>query len=361
MKYVITGGHVTPALAVIDALGKSDEVVFLGRRKALLGDKEDSFEYREITARKIPFIHLHAGKFNRVISLATLRELVLIPIGIAQAFFILLKMRPDVVLTFGGYIGLAASVAAWVLRVPLYVHEQTVSPGLANRLASRLATTTFITYVETATFFAGKTIVTGNPVRREVTHPRGSCALFDGLDMGRDVIFIMGGSLGSHSINVMVESVLSELTQSYTVLHQTGNVSEFDDHNRLKTRESTHYRVVTHVLGDDIGHVMQCASVFVGRSGANTVSELIALQKPSVLIPLPWAGGGEQRKHAAMLAEAKTAIILEQTEDPNKLIKAIQQAKHIKRSSFHTFSHEQDPARCIIQHIETHHKKKTRQ
>jgi len=351
MKYLLTGGHVTPALAVIERMEQDDHVVFVGRKTALAGEKEASFEFMEITSRGIPFIHLHTGKLNRSLSLSSLRQALLMPIGLVQSLLILLWRRPDVVLTFGGYIALPIALSAWILRIPLFVHEQTIAPGLTNRLMSRFARCTFVTYEQTKSQFQPPVVVTGNPVRAQVFAQNKDTTLLDGLDLKRPLLLVLGGSLGSHSVNTLIEQILPQLKKKYTLLHQSGNVKEFDDFKRLKTHEDTHYRVVEHISSADIGFAYARSRIVIARSGANTVSELIALKKPAVLVPLPWSASGEQRAHARLLEDSGVAVVFEQTGNASELISAMEKASKIESYAFHTTPHASNPQHTILAEI----------
>ena len=149
MKILLTGGHLTPALAVIDELKseqyKNIQVVFVGR-------KDPPLEFEEVSKRTIPFIHLDAGRMSRFISVESIKGLFKAPFGFIQAFQIVKKEKPDRILTFGSYIGLPIALAGFFLHIPLYAHEQTIHPGLANRIISRFAKKIYISFPESKIF-----------------------------------------------------------------------------------------------------------------------------------------------------------------------------------------------------------------
>ncbi len=332
MKLLVTGGHVTPALAVIDEIvykkNNANTIVFVGRKYVNDREQEPSLEYQEILKRKIQFYDLKTGRLTRVISLSLFKSLFQIPQGFLQAKKIIKKERPDCVLTFGGYLGFPVGLAAWLDHIPLYLHEQTIVPGLTNRILGRFAKKIFVSFTEAVNRFPrDKTIVTGNPVRRQI---------FQVLDKpisfvkDRPVVYITGGSLGSHSINSIIYAIIPTLTKKYIVIHQTGDVTEYSDYERALTikkslpeKLASRYFVTKHFYESQIGYIYDMADLVVGRSGANTFFELIALNKPAVFIPLPWSAGHEQQKHAAIFMDHQTGELFDQNRKPPELLTLI--------------------------------------
>lgn len=329
-KLIITGGHVTPALAVIDALRKTHpetEIVFVGRRFNNNRENSESFEYKEIKRRSLPFYHLVTGRLTRSFSLQTLQNLFAIPFGFFRSWQILRTESPDTVLSFGGYLALPiAMVASW-MGIPVFTHEQTIHPGLANQKIASVASKVFVSFPESLDRFPKeKAIVTGNPIRESIFKSSPRFALPENLPC----IYVTGGSLGAHALNVHIEHILSKLLENYIVIHQTGNLREYNDYDRLSEFRRTlskeqqeRYIIKTHVEDDEIGPIYDASDVVVSRSGANTFFELIALKKPAVLIPLPLAAFDEQRKHAQILKDAGAAEVFEQDQESEDLLLAI--------------------------------------
>lgn len=334
MKIVITGGHPAPALALIDSIRAHKDhaqtaIVFVGRKYNNERERTLSYEYKEIKARSIPFIHLVTGRLTRLVSLRTLRSLLLVPVGFVNAYLMLKQERPDVVMSFGGYLALPVAYAAYIMKIPVYTHEQTIHPGLANRLIAKVASNVFVSFEESVQYFKNKNIVvTGNIVRDAIFEVQEK--LFP-LDKSKNVIYVTGGSLGSHSVNIHIEKLLPELLKKYTVVHQTGNLSEYNDFKRLwQLREElpdelkNRYFVTEHVSAAQIGYMYAKADLVIGRSGANTLFEIIALQKPAILIPLPWSAHNEQQKQAELLEKAGVARIFQQNKKSEELLALIQ-------------------------------------
>lgn len=319
MKIVITGGHITVALAVIEELQKHPdvEILVIGRKYAVDHESTESFEYKLITDRNIPFVHLPAGRLTRTFSIYSLISILKFPIGFIKAYSILKSENPDYVLSFGGYIALPVAIGAYVCGIPVVTHEQTMRPGLTNRLIAQLAKKVLISFKETEPYFPSKkTILTGNPVRAFIYKTSHQ-------DTSRPILLILGGSLGSHSINLHIEKLLEELTKTFTVIHQTGNVAQYNDYGRLKKKESESYKLFEHLDDAQLAMYYAQSAIVVSRAGANTVCELIALQKPSVLIPLPWAANNEQQAQADFMQHSGVSESFNQNQESLVLLQKI--------------------------------------
>lgn len=317
---MITGGHVTPALAVIDEI-KNHEIIFVGRQYALRNEKTESFEYKEITKRGIRFINLVTGRLNRSFSMEALKSLALIPQGFFRAQQIIRAEKPDIVLSFGSYIAVPIAYWAHANKIPVYTHEQTIQPGIANRMIGRWAKKVFISFPQTKQFFSKDNVVlTGNPVRKSILQVADKPFH---IPKKKPVIYITGGSLGSHSINLHVETLIEELKKEYFVIHQTGDTTTYNDYERLAKHADESYMLRKHVDAKELAFIYDEADLVICRAGANTIFELIALRKPAIFVPLPWSGHDEQRKQAKLLKEAHVAQIFEQSRPSIELLDCI--------------------------------------
>lgn len=341
MKILITGGHVTPAAAVIEEFQKQGniELIFVGRKWTSAEAEELSYEYRLIADKyHLPFFHLDAGRLSRYVSIRSFISILKIPKGFFEAYRLVSTLKCDAVLSFGGYIALPVAFAAFLRGIPVYTHEQTLVPGLANRIIARFAKKVFVSFPETKKLFnQKKTILTGNPVRPAVFEVKK--ALFAKT---KPVLYIAGGSLGSHVINTYIEQLLPRLLKKCIIVHQTGNESPWRDFDRLSSLKYPDYYVFSHIYDEDIGFVYAMSDIYIGRSGANTISELIALKKSSILIPLPFSGSGEQESHAQFLKEHGVAEVFSQksnmTEKLYHLIEAVFSHKEIYIHNFRTLA-----------------------
>lgn len=356
MKLLITGGHVTPALACIDILlhTPSVEIVFVGRKYMSTGEKNLSLEYQEVTARKIPFLNLTAGRFTRALNINTIFNILFLPLGFLQALAVILFEKPDKILSFGGYLALPVAVIASIYKIPVYTHEQTIRPGLTNRIISFFAKKVFISFKESQQYFSpSKTILTGNPIRRQVFEVTEKPFQ---VPKHKKIIYVTGGSLGSHEVNQHVENILTVLLENYVIIHQTGNVSRFNDFGRLSTIKNENYFVISHARSSEIGYIYSKADLLISRAGANTFAEIIALNKPAILIPLPISAYGEQQRQAEILREAGVAEIFDETEGDAKLLEMIDKMmKNIEsyKSNFKKLSslYTKDAAKEIVREI----------
>lgn len=336
-KILITGGHVTPALAVIDELIKNNwQIFYVGRKYALEGDKAISQEYRLIHEKNLAFLTLTSGRLQRRITPHTFFSLLKIPFGFFQSLLYILSVRPRVILSFGGYIALPIVMAGWLMGVPVVTHEQTLVPGLANKIISRFARKICVSWETTKKLFpTNKTILTGNPMRKELKQSNTTLQ----IPHDRPLLFITGGNLGAHSISVVIESALSELIKKYTVIHQCGNAQEFGDFERLSQirkslspLEQKRYYVFTYIDTEDLGWILQHADLLISRSGANILTEIIEWNLPAILIPLPWSGGSEQEKNAQFLVSQNAAVFLDQDDlNQERLLQVV--AETFKKSS----------------------------
>jgi len=331
MKVLITGGHLAPALAIIEEIKKvkpKTEIIFIGRKYALDSEKTISLEYKEIIKRKVKFIPLQAGRLTRIFTLKSIRSFIRIPLGFFNAFFIIKNNQPDLIISFGSYLALPIVFWGYFFKIPIFTQEQTIKPGLANSIIAFFAKKIFVSFEESKKYFpAKKTVVTGNPIRNSVFKSVKKPFI---LKKDRPVIYITGGSLGSHSINQHIKKIIAKLLNDYIVIHQTGETKEYKDYenllevkNNLPSELAGRYFLAKHFFEDEIGYIYSVSDLVVGRSGANTFFELIYLKKPALFIPLPWSSGREQQFHAEIFAKNSIGEIFHQIEPPEKLLRLI--------------------------------------
>ena len=301
MKILFTGGHFSPALAIINSLGKKDEAFVIGRRFVFEGDTAESLEYKICKARGIPFHALNTGRLQRNFTRHTIPSLARLPLGFFDALKTLKKWQPDVIVVFGGYIALPVAYAARILKIPIVVHEQTLTAGLANKIIAKFATKICISFDTSRDFFPkDKTIMTGNPVRHEVFEIKNK------LEIPKaDVLYITGGSSGSHFINVLIGNSIEKLAENFVVIHQTGESKLHADFSKLtaiqmalpaKTKKN--YILKKFILPDEIGWVLHNSTLVISRSGINTISELLSIGRVGLFIPLSTGQKNEQLENA---------------------------------------------------------------
>jgi len=318
-KVVITGGHLTPALAVIEELKKRGwEIIFLGRKYASEGVKTPSIESELIPRMRIPFYTLAAGRIQRRFTRWTIPAILRIPIGFFQAILYLRKLRPDVVLSFGGYVSAPVVFAGWLLRIPVITHEQTTVKGLATKFNSLFAKKIAVSWkVNLDDFPSQKVVFTGNPIRKDIFKFSEKFWRELNFEKKLPLVFITGGNQGSHTINVAVGEIIPRLVKRANVFLQCGHLNAFGDfeklretRNKLPEKLKSRCRVKKYLSGEEMGTLLYKADLVVSRAGANTITELAALGKPCILIPLPWLYQNEQEKNARMLEKVGIAEVL---------------------------------------------------
>jgi len=278
MKVLITGAHFTPAVAVVEELkkNKNTKIVYVGRATTQEGDPSPSVESQILPQIGVKFIPTTSGRLQRSFTIYTIPSLFKIPIGFLQALWIIVRERPDVILSFGGYVAMPMVFAGWLFSIPIIVHEQTLVSGLANKLSAFFADKTAISFPNKK--LNEKTILTGNPLRKDIldkgvklTHPKGG--IFDVAKKEKlPVILITGGNQGSHTINLAVEKALSKLKKITCIIHVTGD-SKFRDFERLEKYQDDHY-LVEKWSGSEWGAVLPRVDLVVSRAGINTLSEM---------------------------------------------------------------------------------------
>ena len=323
-----TGGHVLPAVAVIEELRRRDfafDALWIGSGKGVEGDIAAS--------QGIPFTSIQTGKIRRYFAIQTFTDLARIPVGTAQAWSAIRAFDPDVIYSTGGAVSVP-SVVAGARRAPVLTHEQTAQIGIANRTASRFARTFAVGFEQTAVLARKhhrNVVVTGNPARTSllVGNAQQGRARF-GFTAALPVVYVTGGARGASPLNTRIESILPELLEFAQVVHQTGPASANADLDRLRDVRRNlpaplgNRYVVLDFVHDELPDVYSMSDLVVSRSGAGTVSELGFVGLPSILIPLPGTWGDEQRKNARVLGDVGGAVVLGQRDaSPERLLREI--------------------------------------
>lgn len=303
-----TGGHTYPALTTIRTLrdrlaaaGTAPDVRWVGVAHGL--------EARIARHEDIPFTAITTGKLRRSPNLhewgRNIADAFRVPFGIFQAIMIVVRARPEVVFSTGGYVSVPIGIAAWMTGRPLVMHEQILTLGLANRILAHLAERVLLSHESSIdhlpTRARTRAVVTGNPIRPEIlTGNRDRALAAYHLDPRLPLVYVTGGAQGAVQVNDLISDILPGLLQACQVLHQCG------DHSLGRMRQvaaalpahlRSRYRVVDYVHGD-LPDVLSAADIVVARSGAGTVAELTALGKACVFIPLVPTGGDEQWRTA---------------------------------------------------------------
>lgn len=332
MKLVITGGHHTSAIPIIKRLRKDTEdtkIFWFGHKYSQKNNKNPTLEFTEIKKLNIPFYNLIAGKFYRTYDPIRLLK---IPFGFFHAFYLLLKVKPDVILSLGGYLSVPTVFAGFFLGIPSITHEQTLVPGYANRVISKFVKKILISWPSSAKYFpVKKTIVTGLPLRHEIYSSNSDKY---SVNEALPTIYITCGKEGSHIINLVVNEALGELLQFCNIIHQCGAHSKLRDidllketYAKIKENSQGKYNVSEFIFDDSIGEAFSKSDLLLIRAGAHTCAEAIVLEKPAILIPIPWVSHDEQTKNANVVKNSGLGIILEQNQLSAKTL--INMVKHV--------------------------------
>ncbi len=319
-KVVLTGGgtagHVTPNLALLPSLRERGwQVEYVGSRQGI--------ERRLAAEAGLRYHGVRSGKLRRYLSWQNVVDPLRILAGIVEAAFLLHRLKPDVVFSKGGFVGVPVVVGAWLNRIPVVVHESDLTPGLANRLCFPFASRICLSFDETPpTGLRGKQVVTGTPVRPSLLEGDRQRAIGRfGLQADRRTVLVFGGSQGARAINELVREALPLFGEDLQVLHVCGpgNLDAALD-------ERVGYRQFEY-LDDSFADAFACADVAVSRAGANSLAELIALRQPALVIPLPLAASrGDQIDNARLFVEKGYGMAAVQSElTPTGLLERIRE------------------------------------
>lgn len=323
-----TGGHVLPAVAVIEELQGRDipvEMLWIGSYHGVERDIAHS--------HGVPFVAIQTGKIRRYISVRTITDLFRIPLGIGQAWKHARGFKPDVIFSTGGAVSVP-TVVSGARIAPVLIHEQTAQVGIANKTSARFATRFAVAYEETAGIarrYHQHVVITGNPVRASLSAGNAASAREHfGFSAELPVIFITGGARGASPINQRIEKLLPDLLERAQIVHQAGPSVANNDAARLKDARDAWPKtlqdryVVQEFIGVEMANLYAITDLVIGRAGAGTVADLAILGKASILLPLPGTWGDEQRKNAQVLTNADGAIVLEQDDaTPDRLLQEI--------------------------------------
>jgi len=318
MRLLLTGGgtagHVYPLLSVQEELSrklKGDrlEILYLGSKGGI--------EEQILKTKNIPSFFIYSGKWRRYWKkwlpalFLNLKDLILVFVGFFQSFLVITRFRPDIVVAKGGYVTLPVVLAARLCNIPIIVHESDVVVGLSNKLCAKLAQKICVSFP--AGFYKGlpkkRIVYTGNPVRREfylTSKAKQRTRL--------PTILITGGSQGSKKINQVIYGILPKLLTFAKVIHLVG-VLDFPAAERVKQglkKDLKKRYFVYGFLEEEMPQVMHGADLVVSRAGANTLFEIAASAKPSILIPLKTAASDHQTKNAQIFEKNKAAILVEE-------------------------------------------------
>jgi UDP-N-acetylglucosamine--N-acetylmuramyl-(pentapeptide) pyrophosphoryl-undecaprenol N-acetylglucosamine transferase len=316
-----TGGHVSPLLAVAEALSEKDpetRFLFIGGRRGLEAElvSESGIPFH---ATAMPSLRDPDSRFSLVSRAAVM------PIATADAFAQIFRFKPNVCCTTGGLASLPAVLAARIARVPVYIWEGNAIPGRVNRLLAGWSQRIGATFEGSLRVLPhGRTFVDGNPIRRSLlTWTRESGRAKLGIPGQGRVVFVTGGSQGSAAINHAVSGAVTRLLRRATVIHHTGNAHLAQVAAKRETlppdlRER--YQVYG-FLREEMGAALASADLVVGRASSSSIAEPLAFGVPLVLVPFAAAAEAHQMANAQDIAERGAAIVIRESQlDADRLV-----------------------------------------
>jgi UDP-N-acetylglucosamine--N-acetylmuramyl-(pentapeptide) pyrophosphoryl-undecaprenol N-acetylglucosamine transferase len=305
-----TGGHLYPGIAVAREIVRrvpEARVAFAGTARGL--------EARVVPAEGFSLDLVRSAGLKGKSVIARARGALLVVPSLVDAWRIISRRRPSVVVGVGGYSAGPVVLVAALRGIATMVLEQNAVPGLTNRLLARWVRAAAVTYDQTRSYFRGRAFVTGNPVRAEffdaATDPARAA---DGPRTTPARILVLGGSQGAHVVNMAVVAAAPELAREFgglEVVHQTGErdlaaVREAYRHSGVAARAESFL--------DPVAREMKAADVVISRAGATTLAELAASGRPAILVPFGAATDDHQRKNAAVLVTAGAAAVIDERE-----------------------------------------------
>lgn len=323
IKIVLTGGgtagHVTPNLALIEALEPEDwQIDYIG--------SVNGVEKNIIEQTQVPFHAIETGKLRRYFSWQNFLDPLRIVYGIWQAFWLLRRLNTEIVFSKGGFVAFPVVLAAWLNRIPVVAHESDITPGLANRLSFPFVNKICVNFAKAKGYFKqqSKVEVTGTPIRKRLFKGQRARGLnYCGFNADKPCLMVIGGSLGAQAINQQIRAALPVLNQDFQVIHICGK-GKIDP---SLVNQPGYFQL--EYVDEELGDLFAASSLVISRAGANALCEILALQKPHVLIPLPAkASRGDQLHNAEYFNEQGiSVVILEENLHQETLLAAIQKVQ----------------------------------
>ena len=336
MRILLTGeslaGHLSPIIAVYDAIKNLKEEASLESLEFMLITSDSHFLWEIFEETKIPYKTIKISKQTN--------PFLALPFGVIaffQALIHIFDYMPDIIFSKGGYVSAPVVLAGWIFRIPIIIHESDSVPSRMDKFMFRFAERVAISFNESKDFYdSPKVFFTGNPVRNFISRGSKEKAMENfALNEEKPVILIMAGSEGAREINKLVLEILPELLKNYQVIHQCG-VGNYDEVKSIIEKMNIYNLGDYHLFPffkKRIAGAYAICDLIVSRAGANTVSEIMAVGKPSVLIPLASAVSDKQKMNAFHYSESGAAVLLgEKNLKPHLLLNVINEIfkNHLK-------------------------------
>jgi UDP-N-acetylglucosamine--N-acetylmuramyl-(pentapeptide) pyrophosphoryl-undecaprenol N-acetylglucosamine transferase len=299
-----TGGHLYPALAVVEALKQDSDILYIGN----LHKKEAEL----VPQAGVRFEGILFSGMPRKPSLALVKWFFSLFMAVKQSLDLLKQFKPDVVLGTGGYVTAPVLLAAKLKGIPFVVHEPDALPGIVNRVMSRwaaAATCAFQCALKT-----DHLVVTGNPLRGSIGTTSKEAALQNlgvRFDLSKPVLLVVGGSQGAQQVNKAVLSVLPRLLEDFQIIHQTGEKLYEEVLSQCPPAYRNHPSYLVLPFIADMASALALADISLCRSGSMSLSEMLRAHVPMILVPYPYAAQDHQKKNALAMVQAGVAVMIE--------------------------------------------------
>lgn len=340
-----TAGHVTPNIALLPRLKELGyDIHYIGSYTGIEKELIEQFG--------IPYHGISSGKLRRYFSLQNFTDPFRVLKGFGEANKLIKSLKPDVIFSKGGFVSVPVVMAGKKCHVPTIIHESDMTPGLANKLSIPSATKVCCNFPETLEHLPKeKAVLTGSPIRQELLSGSKEAALaFCGLTPDKPVILIVGGSLGSVAVNNAVRAILPELLKEFHVIHLCGKGKTDESLKNLKGYVQFEY------IKQELKDLFALCDIVISRAGANAICELLALHKPSLLIPLSAnASRGDQILNARSFERQGFSVVLEEEELNNQVLLDAIHKLYDKRDAYISAmkqSSQQDSINTIVGLIE---------
>ena len=326
-----TGGHIFPAISIAGEIKRRDpeaDILFVGAKGGM--------ELSVVPKYNYPIKAVWISGIQRQLTLNNILKNLLFPVklvvSLIQSNSIFNAFKPALVVGVGGYASGPMGRLAAGKGVPLVICEQNAYPGLVNKwLAGRAKKILLGNDAASKYFDAGKVTITGNPIRTFAEMDRNNAATALGLDPSKPTLLSLGGSLGARPLNIALQDELQAIIDADVQLVWQCGKRYYES---LKKIVPQHPNIKLMAFIDDMGAAYAAADLIISRAGGSTISELIALSKPAILVPAPQLAEDHQTKNARSLSDQGAAILMPQSEAKAKLVKeALKVLKDEKRLS----------------------------
>jgi len=310
-----TGGHIFPILAISRELKKISSHPDL--RLYYIGPK-DKYGLDLLAQEGVIIKNILTGKLRRYFSLKNFTDFLKLPIGFIQAFFWLFWLNPDLVFSKGGHGSFFTTLSAYILNIPIFLHESDAIPGFASKIESKYSMEIFVSFPKTDFFPKDKRVLIGNPIREEILGGTKEEAkkLFN-LEGKKPLILVLGGSQGSQKINDVILEILPDLLKKFEIIHQTGKAN----FKRVRAEAKAilfdeslkkYYHPFPFLKEVHLKQALGACDLVVSRAGSGSIFEIAACGKPALLIPLSHAAQNHQLKNAYIFSETGGGEVIEE-------------------------------------------------